>query len=162
MTGIHVRGAASAQEIGTARELFREYEKGLGISLCFQNFAEEVATLPGRYSPPEGRLLLAFVEGRAAGCVALRKIDDGIGEMKRLYVRPEFRGHGLGRRLTEALLSEATAIGYRAVRLDTLASMTEAQALYVSMGFTDIPPYNDHAVAGTRFLEKRLRGRPDP
>lgn len=156
MSELALRGASSVQEIETARALFLEYEKGLGISLCFQNFAEEVASLPGPYAPPEGRFLLAFVEGRLTGCVALRKIDEGIGEMKRLYVRPEFRGHGLGRKLTESLLAEAKAIGYRAVRLDTLASMTEAQALYVSMGFTDIAAYNDHPVAGTRFMEKRL------
>jgi len=151
-----LRFAASVEEIETARELFREYEKSLGISLCFQNFAEEVATLPGDYAPPGGRLLLAFVEGRPAGCVALRNIWEGISEMKRLYVRPAFRGMKLGRRLTEAVLDEAKSIGYRAVRLDTLATMKEAQALYLSMGFADIPPYNDHPIAGTRFMEKRL------
>ncbi|HQR44619.1 MAG TPA: GNAT family N-acetyltransferase [Thermoanaerobaculia bacterium] len=151
-----LRRADSAEDVETARALFREYERGLGISLCFQNFAEEVAGLPGAYAPPEGRLLLAFVEGRPAGCVALRKERDGVAEMKRLYVRLAFRGMRLGRRLTESALAEAEAIGYRAVRLDTLSTMREAQALYLSMGFTDIPPYNDHPVAGTRFLEKRL------
>ena len=156
MTETLLRFAASVEEIETARVLFREYEKSLGISLCFQNFAEEVATLPGDYAPPGGRLLLAFVEGRPAGCVALRNIWEGISEMKRLYVRPAFRGMKLGRRLTEAVLDEAKSIGYRAVRLDTLATMKEAQALYLSMGFADIPPYNDHPIAGTRFMEKRL------
>lgn len=151
-----LRRADSASDVEMARTLFREYEKGLGISLCFQNFDEEVAALPGAYAPPEGRLLLAFVENEPAGCVALRKIGDGIAEMKRLYVRPAHRGTGLGRKLTEAVLDDARAIGYRAVRLDTLATMKEAQALYVSMGFVDIPPYNDHPIEGTRFMEKRL------
>jgi len=152
--------AVSAQEVQTARTLFREYEKGLGISLCFQNFDEEVATLPGAYAPPGGRLLLAFVENQPAGCVALRKIGDGVAEMKRLYVRPAHRGTGLGRKLAEAVLDEARAIGFRAVRLDTLATMKKAQALYLSMGFTDIPPYNDHPVEGTRFMELRLKAGP--
>jgi len=123
------------------------------LSLCFQNFDAEVANLPGEYAPPGGRLLLAFERGTAAGCVALRKIADGIGEMKRMYVRPAHRGTGLGRRLAEAVLSEARAIGYRAVRLDTLPSMVSAQKLYVSLGFVDIPPYNEHPIAGTRFME---------
>ena len=151
-----LRGAASEAEIETVRTLFREYEKSLGISLCFQNFAAEVEGLPGVYAPPDGRLLIAFVGRRPAGCVALRKIGEGVAEMKRLYVRLGFRGMKLGRRLTEAVLEEARSIGYRAVRLDTLSSMREAQALYLSMGFTDIPPYNDHPVPGTRFMEKIL------
>ena len=151
-----LRRAASEAEIETARTLFREYEKSLGISLCFQNFAEEVAGLPGDYAPPDGRLLIAFVGRRPAGCVALRKIGEGVAEMKRLYVRLRFRGMKLGRQLTEAVLEEARSIGYRAVRLDTLPSMREAQTLYLSMGFTDIPPYNDHPVEGTRFMEKKL------
>jgi len=151
-----LRRAASEAEIETVRTLFREYEKSLGISLCFQNFAEEVAGLPGDYAPPDGRLLIAFVGRRPAGCVALRKIGEGVAEMKRLYVRLRFRGMKLGRQLTEAVLEEARSIGYRAVRLDTLPSMREAQTLYLSMGFTDIPPYNDHPVEGTRFMEKKL------
>jgi ribosomal protein S18 acetylase RimI-like enzyme len=151
-----LRLAASAEEIETARALFIEYEKSLGISLCFQNFAEEVASLPGDYAPPDGRLLMAFVGNRPAGCVALRKIGEGVAELKRLYVRPGFRGMRIGRRLTEAVLAEAKSIGYRAVRLDTLPTMKAAQALYVSLGFVDIQPYNDHPVAGTRFMEKRL------
>ena len=151
-----LRQAASAEEIETARSLFREYEKSLGISLCFQNFAAEVEGLPGVYAPPDGRLLIAFVGKRPAGCVALRRIGGDVAELKRLYVRLRFRGMKLGRRLTEAVLEEARSIGYRAVRLDTLPSMREAQALYVALGFADIPPYNDHPVEGTRFMEKRL------
>ncbi|HSB35682.1 MAG TPA: GNAT family N-acetyltransferase [Thermoanaerobaculia bacterium] len=151
-----IRPAVTPAHIELARELFLEYEKSLGISLCFQNFADEVASLPGAYAPPDGRLLLAKLGGRLAGCVALRKIGDGVAEMKRLYVRLAFRGMGIGRALAAAALDEAKAIGYRAVRLDTLATMREAQALYLSMGFTDIPAYNEHPVEGTRFLEKTL------
>jgi putative acetyltransferase len=153
MSDVVLRQASREEDIETARSLFVEYQKAVGVSLCFQNFDAEVANLPGAYAPPEGRLLLALVEGLCAGCVALRKLEDGIGEMKRLYVRPAFRGTGLGKRLTEAVLSEARAIGYRAIRLDTLPTMTRAQALYVSLGFVDIPPYNDHPIAGTRFME---------
>jgi putative acetyltransferase len=151
-----IRPAASGGDVALARELFLEYERSLGISLCFQNFAEEVATLPGPYAPPDGRLLLAWQGDGLAGCVALRKIGDGVAEMKRLYVRLAFRGTGLGRKLAAAALEEAKAAGYGAVRLDTLATMREAQALYRSMGFREIPAYNEHPVEGTRFLEKRL------
>jgi putative acetyltransferase len=153
---IDFRKAASPADMETARALFVEYQEALGISLCFQNFDAELAGLPGAYAAPEGRLLLAFADARPAGCVALRKLDDGICEMKRLWVRPAFRGARLGRRLVEAVLAEARAAGYRAVRLDTLPSMREAQALYVSLGFIDIPPYNDHPIAGTRFMELAL------
>lgn len=151
-----LRQATSPADYETARALFVEYQESLGISLCFQNFNAEVASLPGAYAAPEGRLLLAFVGDAPAGCVAFRKLEDGICEMKRLWVRPAFRGIRLGRQLAEALLSEGRAAGYRAVRLDTLPSMREAQALYVSLGFVDIPPYNDHPIEGTRFMEKRL------
>jgi len=153
---VRIRPAVSPAQIALARELFLEYEKTLGISLCFQNFAEEVASLPGVYAPPDGRLLLARHGGRLAGCVALRKIADGVAEMKRLYVRLAFRGMHVGRALATAALEEARAIGYHTVRLDTLATMREAQALYLSMGFTDIPAYNEHPIEGTRFLEKKL------
>lgn len=153
---VRIRPAVSPAQIALARELFLEYEKTLGISLCFQNFAEEVASLPGVYAPPDGRLLLARHGGRLAGCVALRKIADGVAEMKRLYVRLAFRGMHVGRALATAALEEARAIGYHTVRLDTLATMREAQALYLSMGFTDIPAYNEHPIEGTRFMEKKL------
>ncbi len=157
MSLLQIRTATSATEIEVARSLFLEYEKSIGISLCFQNFAGEVATLPGAYAPPDGRLLLAVAAGEPAGCVALRKIGEGIAEMKRLYVRSAWRGTGLGRRLAEAVIAEALEIGYRAIRLDTLPSMAAAQALYVSLGFVDIPPYNDHPIEGTRVMERRLR-----
>ncbi len=155
-SGEVLRQASGAGDVALARSLFEEYQKALGISLCFQNFDEELATLPGAYAPPEGRLLLAFERDEPAGCVALRKIDGDICEMKRLWVRPAFRGTGLGRRLVETLVSEACAAGYRRMRLDTLPSMKAAQTLYESLGFRDIPPYNDHPVEGTRFMEAIL------
>lgn len=151
-----VRQASGAGDVALARALFEEYQRSLGFSLCFQNFDEELAGLPGAYAPPEGRLFLAFSGDEPAGCIALRKIGEEFCEMKRLWVRPAFRGTGLGRRLAETLMAEARAIGYRAVRLDTLPSMEAAQALYVSLGFRDIPPYNDHPIEGTRFMEAIL------
>jgi ribosomal protein S18 acetylase RimI-like enzyme len=151
-----LRTAASPADVETARALFAEYQKAIGISLCFQNFDAELAGLPGAYAEPEGRLLLAFAGDEPAGCVALRKLEHGICEIKRRWVRPAFRGTRLGRRLVEAVLSEARAAGYRAVRLDTLPTMREAQALYASLGFVDIAPYNDHPIEGTRFMELAL------
>jgi putative acetyltransferase len=151
-----LRQAASPAEVVVARLLFEEYQRSLGISLCFQNFDAELAGLPGSYAPPEGRLLLAFAGGTPAGCVALRKIEEGICELKRLWVRSAFRGTGLGRRLVAEILWDARGIGYRRVRLDTLPSMKAAQTLYESFGFKDIPPYNDHPIEGTRFMEAAL------
>jgi ribosomal protein S18 acetylase RimI-like enzyme len=151
-----LRRATSLDDIATARALFEEYQQSLGFSLCFQNFDAELAGLPGAYAPPEGRLLLAFADGAPAGCIAIRKIGEETCEMKRLWVKPAFRGTGLGRRLAEETLLEARKIGYRRIRLDTLPSMNAAQALYLSLGFADIPPYNDHPVEGTRFMEAIL------
>ena len=155
-----VRQASGSEDIEIARSLFLEYQKAIGISLCFQNFDAEVANLPGAYAPPAGRLLLAFEDGGAAGCVALRKLEDRICEMKRLYVRPAHRATGLGRRLAEAILEEARSIGYERMRLDTLPSMVSAQKLYESLGFVDIPPYNEHPIEGTRFMELTLIALP--
>lgn len=151
-----LRHAISPADVATARALFEEYQQSLGFSLCFQNFDAELETLPGAYAAPDGRLLLAFSGDAPAGCVALRKIGEDFCEMKRLWVRPAFRGTGLGRRLAETLFAEARAMGYRAMRLDTLPSMQAAQALYLSLGFRDIPPYNDHPIEGTRFMEAIL------
>jgi ribosomal protein S18 acetylase RimI-like enzyme len=151
-----VRQASARADIETARSLFEEYQQSLGFSLCFQNFDAELASLPGAYAPPDGRLLLAFAGAEPAGCVALRKSGVEICEMKRLWVRPAYRGTGLGRRLAGTLMAEARAIGYRAIRLDTLPSMRAAQALYASLAFRDIPPYNDHPIEGTRFMEAAL------
>src|SRR5262249_19135579 len=135
---LEIRLATSAEEIATARGLLREYADGLGVDLSFQNFDEELATLPGVYAPPEGRLLLAWDGAAAAGCVALRRFTDGVGEMKRLYVRPAWRGTGLGRAMAEALIAQARAAGYTILRLDTLPTMTTAQRLYRTLGFCEI------------------------
>jgi putative acetyltransferase len=153
---IDIVPATSAARIVTARRLFKEYEASLGIELSFQGFAQEVAGLPGAYTPPAGRLFLAADGAEPAGCVALRPLGGGICEMKRLYVRPTARGARLGRRLAETLIREARAIGYARMRLDTLPSMKEAFALYQSLGFREIAPYCENPIAGTRFMELRL------
>lgn len=152
---IDIVPATSEDHIATARRLFREYEASLGIELTFQGFAQEVAGLPGAYAPPAGRLLLA-TGAEPAGCVALRPLDGGICEMKRLYVRPTARGARLGRRLAETVIREARAIGYARMRLDTLPSMKEAFALYQTLGFREIAPYYATPIVGTRFMELSL------
>jgi ribosomal protein S18 acetylase RimI-like enzyme len=152
-----IRPAVSADEIEMARSLFREYAGGLEVDLCFQNFDEELATLPGRYAPPDGRLLLAWGGAEASGCVALRRFEEGIGEMKRLYVRPAWRGTGLGRALAKAVIAEARLAGYTKLRLDTLSTMTTAQRLYRALGFHEIPAYRDNPVHDTSYMELTLR-----
>lgn len=149
--------ADSPELIAMARALFLEYSQTLGIGLCFQGFSGELARFPGEYAPPAGRLLVALDGPNAAGCGALRPIEPDVCEMKRLYVRPAFRGRGLGRDLALALLSAARAIGYRRMRLDTLPLMTAAIALYRALGFREIPPYRPNPVAGALFLELDLR-----
>jgi putative acetyltransferase len=150
--------ADSPEQFGIIRELFLEYAASLNFSLCFQSFDEEVATLPGHYAPPAGRLLLATVAKRPAGCVALRPLEPGICEMKRLYVRSEFRGKGLGRDLSEKIIGEARAIGYKALRLDTVEPvMQKAVALYRTLGFREVSPYGKHPIAGTLFMELELQ-----
>jgi ribosomal protein S18 acetylase RimI-like enzyme len=153
---LEIRPTTSA-EIEVARTLFREYADGLGVDLSFQNFNEELATLPGAYAPPDGRLLLAWDGAEAAGCVALRRFAEGIGEMKRLYVRPARRGTGLGHALAEALIAEARAAGYMTLRLDTLPTMTTAQRLYRALGFREIAAYRANPIHGSSYLELTLR-----
>jgi len=153
---IRCENATAAAQIELARTLFREYESSLKISLCFQGFEQELAELPGAYAPPRGRLLLAREDDEAAGCGALRPLSSEACEMKRLYVRDAFRGRGVGRLIAQALLGEARGIGYRAMRLDTLPSMTAAIPLYRSLGFREIPPYTANPVEGAIFLEKEL------
>ncbi|HEY9164817.1 MAG TPA: GNAT family N-acetyltransferase [Candidatus Kryptonia bacterium] len=153
-----MRTALPADEalIQTARSLFMEYAKSLNFSLCFQDFDEEVAHLPGDYAPPNGRLILVYDGPVALGCIALRKIEDGICEMKRLYLKPEARGKGLGRKLAADLIAEAVRIGYTKMRLDTVPSMTEAISLYRSLGFRDVRQYTKNPIEGALFMELEL------
>ena len=148
-----VRDEAMLRE---ARALFEEYAAALGIDLGFQGFGEELATLPGAYAPPGGRLLLARVDGTAVGCVAVRPLEPGVCEMKLLYVRPGHRGSGIGRGLAEAVVREARAAGYRAMRLDTLETMAQARTLYRTLGFRPIAPYRHNPMPGAEFLELDL------
>jgi putative acetyltransferase len=154
--GIDIVPAMSADQITTARRLFREYEATLGIDLSFQGFAREVAELPGAYAPPAGRLLLATEAFEPTGCVALRPLGGELCEMKRLYVRPAARGKRVGRLLAETVIREARLIGYTRMRLDTLPFMKEAAALYRALGFVEIAPYYDSPVAGSLFMERTL------
>jgi ribosomal protein S18 acetylase RimI-like enzyme len=149
--------AESAEQVERARELFQEYEAWIDTDLCFQSFEQELAGLPGKYAPPDGRLLLAVHDGQLAGCVALRKIGEGTCEMKRLFVRPEFHGKHLGRQLIDSVLKEARAIGYERMRLDTLPpQMNKAIALYRALGFKEIAPYYHNPVPGALFMELQL------
>lgn len=138
------------------RTLFEEYRAELGIDLCFQNFDEELKNLPAGYAPPTGSLLLGTVNNEIAGCVGARKFDERVCEMKRLYVRPEFRGGKIGRHLAESIIEEARSLGYERMRLDTLPSMIRAQKLYESLGFKPITPYRFNPQAGTVFMELDL------
>lgn len=155
-SGFTIGEALLPADVEACRELFVEYQGALGVSLCFQDFDRELATLPGAYSRPRGRLLLARVAGEPAACAALRPLGERDAEMKRLYVRPRFRGMGLGSALAEIVIDEARALGYASVKLDTLPQMREAQALYGKLGFREIGPYNDNPIAGTRFLALEL------
>jgi putative acetyltransferase len=155
--GFVLRQAESPAQIAQARELFLEYQKALGISLCFQSFDQELASLPGDYAPPSGRLLLGVWDGELAGCVALHGLGAGICEMKRLYLRPAFRARGLGRKMIDGVIREARAIGYQCLRLDTIEPrMKDAVALYRRMGFREIAPYRENPVEGTLYMELDL------
>jgi ribosomal protein S18 acetylase RimI-like enzyme len=153
---VEVVSAHVPELIRVVRELFREYADELGVDLEYQGFSAELAGLPFPYEPPHGALLLARTGDGAAGCVALRRLDDLTGEMKRLYIRPEYRGFGVGQCLVEAVILAARQAGYSQLRLDTLPTMTSAQGLYQKLGFIEIPPYNDAYLPGTRFYALRL------
>ncbi|HWT10978.1 MAG TPA: GNAT family N-acetyltransferase [Roseomonas sp.] len=158
MTAAAFRIAAAApDDVAAIAGLFRAYAASLPVDLGYQDFEAELAALPGKYAPPAGALLIARdAAGAPLGCVALRPMADGCCEMKRLYVAPAGRGLGLGRALAEAICAEARCLGYREIRLDTLPTMTEAQALYARLGFVPTAPYYDTPVAGTRFLARAL------
>ena len=147
----------SPAQIAHARELFLEYAQSLGFSLCFQNFDKELAGLPGDYASPDGRLLLADCENQLAGCVALHRLEPGICEMKRLYLRPQFRGKRLGRALADSIIVEARQIGYQRMRLDTVEPvMKDAVAMYRKIGFREIAPYCQNPIAGALYMELQL------
>jgi putative acetyltransferase len=149
--------AQTAEHYATARELFQEYAARLGHDLCFQHFSEELANLPGTYAPPRGRLLLATCDDAPVGCVALRERSPTICEMKRMYLRPESRGRGFGRRLAIEIIAAARQIGYERMRLDTLDSMSVPRALYRSLGFKEVAAYYHNPIPGVVFLELSLQ-----
>jgi putative acetyltransferase len=155
--GLVVLQAESPTQIAQVRDLFLEYAQSLGFSLCFQSFDKELAGLPGDYAPPDGRLLLAQYEGQLVGCVALHKLEAGVCEMKRLYLRPQFRGKGLGRMLAERIIAEARGVGYDRIRLDTVEPvMKDAVAMYRKLGFGEIAPYRPNPNPGTLYMERAL------
>jgi len=154
---LEIAQAITPKQIDEARSLFREYEAWLDLDLCFQGFEAELDGLPGKYILPDGRLLLAFHDEKPAGCIALRKLKDGICEMKRLFVRDEFRGYKIGVQLIERLIADAREIGYQKMRLDTYPTkMGKAVSLYESHGFQLIEPYYDNPYDGVVFMELLL------
>lgn len=146
----YITGAYMIEEV---KQLFLKYAQSLEIDLAFQNFEREFKTLPGQYGSPDGALILALVDGKRAGCIALRKISDSICEMKRLYVYDEYRGLGIGKKLILLIIEEARKLNYSFMRLDTLPTMKKAQEMYLSFGFYDIEPYVYNPIEGARFLE---------
>ena len=156
---IHVNASEGMEAV---RSLFLEYADSLGFDLCFQDFDTELADLPGDYAPPGGRLILADCDGRRAGCIALRPLGEGICEMKRMYVRPRYRGRGIGKKLAEMIIAEARSIGYGRMRLDTVPSMTEAITLYRNLGFRRVAPYRHNPIAGALYFEHDLTGQKGP
>jgi ribosomal protein S18 acetylase RimI-like enzyme len=155
--GFELREARQPAEVAACRELFAEYQRSTGVSLCFRGFGEELAGLPGDYAPPRGRLYIALAKGKPAGCVALRPLFHRDAEVKRLYVRPAHRGSGLGRALALRAIDDARSLGYDSLKLDTLPAMKAAQRMYEALGFRDTAPYNDNPVQGVRFMALDLR-----
>jgi len=151
---------ARSNDLDPVRDLFLEYADSLGVSLDFQNFEAELAGLPGEYQSPGGCLLVARLDGQLAGCVAMRRIDDRTCEMKRLYVRPQFQGLKIGKKLAESVIETARKLGYSRMRLDTLPSMKSARSLYASLGFKEIPPYRHNPIDGTSFMELEFERKP--
>lgn len=156
MQPVRILQAASPEEIAQVRTLFQEYWDSFGFTPCFQDFGRELAELPGKYVPPAGRLGLALIDGWPAGCVALRPVDALRGEAKRLYVRPDARGHGLGGKLLAWIIGEARAAGYRELVGDTMPVMRQALAMYDRLGFERTAPYGDHPTEGAVYLRLPL------
>ena len=147
---------SSGEDLEEIKDLFREYSVSLGVSLCFQGFEEEMAKLPAKYAEPEGSILLAKVDGKPAGCVALWKLEEGVCEMKRLYVRPQFQGIGLGKQMAVAIIEEAQLKGYKTMKLDTLKRLEAANSLYHSLHFIETTPYNYNPESDVTYFEKEL------
>ncbi len=158
MGKIGIATATTAEDYAAGRALIEEYATALGVDLCFQNFSGEITSLPRLYGPPRGCLLLARTGGQPVGCVAIRDQGDNVCEMKRLYVKPQHRRSGLGRRLADAAIGHARQLGYRRMVLDTLPSMTEAKFLYESLGFREIEGYYQNPLGGVRYLARTLTG----
>jgi GNAT superfamily N-acetyltransferase len=156
INGLNIIQLESGQHLDVMRALFVEYAESLDFDLDFQNFKDELAQLPGEYAPPEGCLIIAFIQGEPAGCVGLRKLEKNVCEMKRLYVRPRYRAMGVGKVLAESIIREAGNRGYKHMRLDTVPSMKKARGLYLSMGFKRIDPYCYNPIQGATFMEKKL------
>jgi ribosomal protein S18 acetylase RimI-like enzyme len=154
---MEIKRAQTDNEMAEVRRLFRAYESALGVDLTFQGFDQELASLPGKYAPPTGDLLVGRVQGRILGCVAVRRLESDICEMKRLYVRPEGRGAGLGRRLAQRIIVAARSLGYASMRLDTLDRLTGAMRLYESLGFRRIDPYYGNPLPGVVYWELDLK-----
>jgi ribosomal protein S18 acetylase RimI-like enzyme len=154
---MRIKQAQTKTEIEEVRRLFREYEKFLNVDLCFQGFEEELAGLPGGYTPPDGDLLIGLDRERIVGCVAVRKIDDGVCEMKRLFVRQEARGNGLGKKLAHKIIISARKLGYSLIRLDTLEKLTEAINIYNTLGFRKIEPYYKNPLPGVVYYSLVLK-----
>ncbi|WP_153796155.1 GNAT family N-acetyltransferase [Foetidibacter luteolus] len=149
--------AATAEDFEDGRLLFREYAASLGFDLCFQNFAEELLTLDKQYNKPDGALILARYKNTAVGCVAVRKLEEGIAELKRLYVQPGYRNLKLGKKLLEQSLRVAQQLGYKLIRLDSAPGQEQAQHLYRRYGFYEIPSYRHNPVPGVVYMEYRLK-----